>query len=873
MVLSDGSVRATGGNDSNQLGTNDYTRRSSFVTVYTPSSETEKCIAVACGAYHTQLVLLDGSVKAVGSTGNVQLDTFTTVYTPSSDTTKCIAVSCGVNFTHILLSDGSVRSTGRNNKGQLGTGNTTNVNVFTPVYTPSSETTKCIAVSSSLEFTHILLSDGSVRATGSNNYGQLGTGNTTQKTSFTTVYTPSSDTTKCRAVACGAFFTQLVLLDGSVRATGQNSIGQLGTGNTLDKTSFTTVYTPSSDTTKCTAVACGFYHTQLLLSDGSVSATGQNSSGQLGSQNGKNVNLLRYLNINVSYISTGRNFIAVIKSDGSVWTKGYNAYGQLGTENTTNVSIFTKVYDPVLNNNIICKAVSCGQNHTQILLSDGSVRATGRNNYAQLGNGNYGNLTSFTTVYDPTLNNNIKCAAVSCGETNTHILLEDGSVMAVGRNGNGELGTGDTTDVSVFTPVYTPSGDVVCIAVACGTYFTQLVLSDGSVRGTGYNGNGHLGTGNTTQQSSFTPVYTPSGGVSCRAVSCGQNSSHILLSHGSVRATGNNTNGQLGTGNYTQKNSFVTMLNSDGTNMANVLFLPEILPPLPAVPILTSINGDSPTRENPTISITVANPSDSTITNYSYSINGNTFVTLSPAQTSGTLTIPATGLINDTSYTFKIKAINDVGSSSASNGVLATFTILPLPPLPPTIVSVDGDLLTRASSTVSIAFTQSPANTSIKNYSYSTDGTNYTALNPLQKTSSLNIPVTGLTSGSNYTFQIKAINRGGTSSASTGVSSNVTIPLFVPSIDNITYNAGSVNIHFTQILQQESGVTGFKYSTNNGETYTSTNVTTSPFKISGLKPGIQHKIILKANKGSDSTTSNTYSFTYYSKVGKKSQYV
>ena len=288
------------------------------------------------------------------------------------------------------------------------------------------------------------------------------------------------------------------------------------------------------------------------------------------------------------------------------------------------------------------------------------------------------------------------------------------------------------------------------------------------------------------------------------------------------------------------------------------------MPPLP--PIISSVNGTSLTRTSPTVSITVSDPSDTTITNYSYSTDGIIYTVLSPAQPSGPLTIPASGLTSGTNYTFQIKAINAAGSSSASTGVLAKFT---MPPLSPTIVSVDGDLLTRTSSTVSISFTQTPSDSTITNYSYSTDGTNYTALNPVQKNSPLNIPATGLTNGSNYTFQIKAINVSGSSSASTGVSSNVTIPLFVPSIDNITYNAGSVNIHFTQILQQESGVTGFKYSINNGETYTSTNVTTSPFKISGLKPGTQYQIILKANKGSDSTTSNTYDFKHYFKVGNQ----
>jgi hypothetical protein len=53
--------------------------------------------------------------------------------------------------------------------------------------------------------------------------------------------------------------------------------------------------------------------------------------------------------------------------------------------------------------------------------------------------------------------------------------------------------------------------------------------------------------------------------------------------------------------------------------------------------------------------------------------------------------------------------------------------------------------------------------------------------------------------------------------------------------------------------------------------FTSTNVTTSPLKITGLKSGIRHQIILKATNGLVSDPSNTYDFTYYVTAGKRLQ--
>jgi hypothetical protein len=213
-----------------------------------------------------------------------------------------------------------------------------------------------------------------------------------------------------------------------------------------------------------------------------------------------------------------------------------------------------------------------------------------------------------------------------------------------------------------------------------------MVLSDGSLLATGYNNYGQLGNGNTTDSSSFIKTYTPSGTVTCIAVSCGSYHTQILLSNGTVLATGNNGNGQLGNGTTTNSTSFVNMLNSDGTIMTNVSALPEAinLTSVPAAPSISSINGVTPTRitqTNPTISIAFTQPApDSTITNYSYSTDGTTYTALSPVQITSPLIIPATGLTTGTSYTITIKAINSDGSSSASSSYPQTVTIVPTLP-------------------------------------------------------------------------------------------------------------------------------------------------------------------------------------------------
>ena len=88
-----------------------------------------------------------------------------------------VAISAGLNFSLVLMSDGTVFGCGANSWGQLGIDNTTFTIRFLTQMTNTTGKTP-LAISAGWDFSLVLMSDGTVFGCGSNSYGQLGIGTT-----------------------------------------------------------------------------------------------------------------------------------------------------------------------------------------------------------------------------------------------------------------------------------------------------------------------------------------------------------------------------------------------------------------------------------------------------------------------------------------------------------------------------------------------------------------------------------------------------------------------------------------------------------------------------------------------------------------------
>ena len=83
---------------------------------------------------------------------------------------------------------------------------------------------------------------------------------------------------------------------------------------------------------------------------------------------------------------------------------------------------------------------------------------------------------------------------ITCGQTSSMAVLENGEVYGWGYNGNGQLGLGN--NINQLNPQrVTGLQGVVVTSVVCGYAHTLAVTDEGSLYAWGANSYGQLGTG------------------------------------------------------------------------------------------------------------------------------------------------------------------------------------------------------------------------------------------------------------------------------------------------------------------------------------------------------------------------------------------
>ena len=296
VTLGDGTVRTWGYNAWGQIG--DGTIKNALSPVeplQLPRMKAipgMKAIDIHC---HTLAVSDDGSIRAWGYNGMGQIgDTSagdsvtvrrTTIHsTGMADPIR--AVSVGVHHSLALDNDGNVWAWGSNEVSQLGHNEKTTDRPVKVAGPPGMG--KITAISAGWKFSLALDEDETVWAWGYGGWYELGNGKTDGVSSVTPARVKgvngNGDLTKVTAISAG-YGHALAVANGSVVAWGSNEFSQCGisgAGWHATPQQVVGVGVDEKTLTGVTALAAGYYHSLALMEDGTVTAWGNNGSGQLG---------------------------------------------------------------------------------------------------------------------------------------------------------------------------------------------------------------------------------------------------------------------------------------------------------------------------------------------------------------------------------------------------------------------------------------------------------------------------------------------------------------------------------------------------------------------------------------------------------------
>jgi alpha-tubulin suppressor-like RCC1 family protein len=205
-------------------------------------------------------------------------------------------------------------------------------------------------------------------------------------------------------------------------------------------------------------------------------------------------------------------------------------------------------------------AISTGGSQTCAVVEDGAVQCWGGNSQGQLGDG----TTTDKHVPTPVTGLAGPATAIAAGAFHTCALIEGGTVQCWGDNVRGGLGDGTTTDSTTPVSVTGLGGGVT--AISAGFDHTCALIEGGTVQCWGGNSQGQLGIGNRTNKN--TPVSVSSLGGTVTAISAGSLYSCAVIEGGAVKCWGNNTDGELGNGNTTDQTTPVSVSGLGGAATA-----------------------------------------------------------------------------------------------------------------------------------------------------------------------------------------------------------------------------------------------------------------------------------------------------------------
>jgi alpha-tubulin suppressor-like RCC1 family protein len=357
------------------------------------------------------------------------------------------------------------------------------------------------------------------------------------------------------AKPAGGMQHQLVFSDKTVKASGQNAFGQLG----APTSPLPPTHIPHL-ANSVTEVAAGDYTSFAVKNDGSLWVWGSNQYGARGDGSSGD-NLTTPVQVPIPNrittpsrrgkhaVAVGLGVYAAIDTEGYVWTWGVNWNGRLGDGTANPRYTPARVQKSWVPGDYLTGIISiaAGGGTLAAVDSDGAVWTWGAGANGALGNGATNDSYFPVQVLQAGNSPLVGITEVACGSSGFCIALARyGTVFGWGNNAFAQLGIAGGGSRSVAAPINGIPGSID--AIAAGSAHSIAHGQDGNIYGWGYNGRGQLGVGFTSvAQLPVVMSAGPDGMNDINDLAAGGNFSVMIRnSDRAVFVAGENQSGQLG---------------------------------------------------------------------------------------------------------------------------------------------------------------------------------------------------------------------------------------------------------------------------------------------------------------------------------------
>ena len=288
--------------------------------------------------------------------------------------------------------------------------------------------------------------------------------------------------------------------------------------------------------------------------------------------------------------------------------------------------------------------------------------------------------------------------------------------------------------------------------------------------------------------------------------------------------------------NYRRRAFWVRAVNSGGDSLASDPAHAVPAAAAPAAPAgLTAVAGD---RQ---MGLSWTNPADVSITKYQYSTDaGVTYTDIDPSHPA-TSSFTVTGLTSSVSYTFGIRAVNDIGDGA---GATVVKRVLPAQPT--------GLAATAGNTQITLSWTD-PGDSNITGYEYqqvttgAVYGTTWTTI-PNSDDETVSYTITGLVNYTSYDSRIRAVNESGPGPA-TATATAIPVAALPETPTGLTADPGDKQVTLSWDDPDDVSINKYRYSIDAGATYTDipgSDADTVWFTVGGLTSGASYTLGVRA---------------------------